>query len=377
MKKSPLIIGIILLVVGILLGYVRLLNIFAGRTGIPILNQFTNLHSSMLIIGFITIVIIYERVAGLQIMSSQEGLTRAKQALYSTIIGYILYILGSVLRNSSLLYISSGILFIGGLLFITYLTIIGKNIDRNSYYLSLTSLIAYLSIIYFLTTKIKNYTAYSLLLLSYPLIFILAERIELSKFIPHPRKDILNITPILSIMVIITLIPLNTIAYTKAVSISALFILITTLLMYYFENINIKRLLKTNKPLMKYQAIHLATAYITSIFGATAYIIFTTIYTQLPILDIAIHLIALGFIGNMLLGHGPAVLTTIEGKTIDEARVNIYPYILLNTSIFIRAIADIAKLINNPIYKQLYELSGLLIIILIPVFIIMVRRASK
>ncbi len=375
--KPPMIIAILLMILGVILGFTRQLTLFTTRKIPTLINQYSDLHSSLIIIGFITILIMYERIAGLQLMTSQEGTGILKNSLVLTIAGYILYLLTESYKTIYGVYISGGILLIAGLLFIRYLTLMTAHVDKNSYHLSLISIIAYLGVIYFLVTGSKNYTSYSLLLLAYPLLFILAERIELSKFIPHKNKEILRTAPVLGGLSTVILIILNGVAYMQGTAIPAALILTTLATMYMFESINIKRLLKLGKWLMKYQAIHLTTAYLTAIAGMATYILFTLVLPELPILDIAIHLVALGFIGNMLLGHGPAVLTTIEGKNLDEERINMYPYMLLNGSLVLRVAADISKIAGISIFTQLYEISGLLIILSIPVFLVMVRKAAK
>ncbi len=372
-----MLLAIILMLAGLILGFLRLLTIFTPRPIPPVFKQYLGLHSSLMIIGFITILIMYERLSGMELMPTGEAKYVVKNALLLTVAGYILYLLLMIMRVAGATWVAIGILFIGGIFFIRYLDLIRERINRNSYNMFLIAVIAYLAYIYFIAAGSRNYTAYSLLILSYPLLFIMAERIELSKFIPHTRKELLNMNPILGALSVVVLIIINLIAYSQATVAPAILLLILVANMYRYEHINIKRLLGMGRWLMKYQAIHLTTAYASAILGLAVYILFTTILNRLPILDTAIHLIALGFIGNMLLGHGPAVLSTIQGKSLDEEGLKLYAYILLNGSLILRVIANIVRTLEVWIPTQLYELSGILVILAVPAFLMMVRKAAK
>lgn len=376
-SKAPITLAIILMILGVITGLVKQLKLFTGRPSIPFINQFSGLHSSLIIIGFITILIIYERLIGVGLMSSHKGAYALKNALILTIIGYLIYIYSWSTHFDEASWVAAGILFLGGIAFMRYIDILSNRMNKNSYYLSLVSMAAYLGYIYYMVSGTKNYTAYSLLILSYPTLFIAAERIEITKFVPHIGRKIINFTPLLGGISIAILLIWNNIAFSQGTAAASILIFLMTVMIFRLEYTNIKRLLKIGRWLMKYQAIHLITAYTSLLLGLATYVVFTHIVTRLPVLDTAIHLIALGFIGNMLFAHGPAILTTIKGKSLDEEKIKLYPYIMLNGSLLTRIMANTAKIFNNGLATQLYEVSGLLILLSIPVFILMVWKAAK
>lgn len=376
-----MIVGLSSLVIGVIAGALRLLNSMA-RLNIPVeVVRILILHSEFIIVGFITTLILNERYMGIATSGVRIGSRVLGVGLISSITGYILSILNKILIGIPMLrHVGVILLALGGLALASSIILVARHLNINTVILSIAGVASYLtSIIYMIYGLTTDYIIYSYMIILYPVLFILGERIQLARITLVRRINIGEIY-LLGIFIILTLYASILMFSLTLLTISIIFLLALAAFLYLYETPAF-RLLGRGIYAMKYQARHIKTAYHYLILGLISYIATINIYRNIYFLDISIHMIALGFIGLMLIAHGPFVMATMRGRRLNVDRINIRPYIILNLAIITRVIPNIIRSITIasgdpiPILDIFYWASSILIIIVIPVFFKMVLRA--
>ena len=369
--------GVALLLIGLLSGYVRLINMYPyGHgifTGISTWLEgigFTRLlpiHPHLIVLGFIGTLIYVERI-----YAAPEA--RIRSILYIGLIFHVTGVLTMAIYGFTgyigVAYTSLLVFHIPLATYIIYIYSLRRYIDRVSGALQVASQIPYISMVY--TSMWTGYTdrvAYSLTILSYPILMILGERLALSRVGPRPIVRRAGVIYILTILYLATLtFSLYTspdiylrIVYTATLAVLVIYTIYSDPGLRAVSG-DIHRFLRTH--LIGGYAMLLAGIIVAPLSGLP---------TGANLYDLYIHLIGLGFIGSMLLGHGPIVLSGIRGV---KPRYSYVPYAVLLASIGLRALLDILYWMDISILNILAGLSGLSTIIVVPIFLISISRGS-
>lgn len=378
-KIITIVVAISFMFLGILIGIFRLFTINNLYPKATIFELMYNLHGYIMIYGFISTLIMLERYFG----ASSAILKRFKLInlmLPSFILGFVIYLSGWLTYLKTILQIGAGMMILGVGIFIILMwqmSSMGKSkVPLGFMLLGCLALVS--SIIIPSYTMLYNWLGVTLLMLSFPMLFIFGERVELIT-LGFTRIDIrlFRHALMISSFSLLSLIFGTVIYYIKfLVIISAIGYFITALFIYIAEGPSIKYMLIKGLKLQRYISLHLGLAYLWVLAGIIIFIISFINPANPYLYDAYLHSIGVGFIGTMILGHGPIILPTLFNKIIDAKRLTIAPLLILTLANFIRILGDmLIQTISSVNYLIGY--SGLLVLISILTFILMIRRIIK
>src|SRR5579875_105817 len=369
-----LILSMSMFLLGIVDGVFRLMN--TSGINVNFLSQIYLLHPVILVFGFFASIIVTERVAGMKLLNTSshfKSLVNIPVPLYW--IGSLLIILNSLFNYGLIYQLSIFLFFIASLSFILFLYYLRKishmklPIDYmilSAFPLTIEAILLYYSL------PVANIPRI-LLILSFPIIFILGERVELTSFTTALKYDKLYKYIFYFLIISIALLTISAIFQLKyldgnlnllIIFISLLILTISFLIFYYIESSLFRQLRKTNLILNLYTSKHTMQSYFWGIVGLFLMIIYVGSKYSFDLYDASIHALAIGYIGYMFLGHGPVIFPTIANRKLDASKLRLYPSIILNIAVLIRVICDIIRnFIYNPILGYLISFSGFLVLL--------------
>jgi hypothetical protein len=157
-----------------------------------------------------------------------------------------------------------------------------------------------------------------------------------------------------------------------------------------FDNSNeIKSLLQGEKKARyNFTAIHIKLSFLFLYIGIIMAFLFNLFHGTFAFYDLAIHIVAVGFIGTTITLYLPLMLPPVIGRTIDFTNLNKVPLFLITSSLIIRAIGDFALIQPSPYFAsfRLYQpiilshffgLSSWFIVAAMLIFVITIHRSLK
>ena len=157
-----------------------------------------------------------------------------------------------------------------------------------------------------------------------------------------------------------------------------------------FDNSNeIKSLLQGEKKARyNFTAIHIKLSFLFLYIGIIMAFLFNLFHGTFAFYDLAIHIVAVGFIGTTITLYLPLMLPPVIGRTIDFTNLNKVPLFLITSSLIIRAIGDFALIQPSPYFDsfRLYQpiilshffgLSSWFIVAAMLIFVITIHRSLK
>ena len=161
-----------------------------------------------------------------------------------------------------------------------------------------------------------------------------------------------------------------------------------------FDNSDeIRRLIQGEKKARyNFTAIHIKLSFLFLYIGITMALLFNLFHETFAFYDLAIHIIAVGFIGTTITLYLPLMLPPVIGRTIDFTNFNKIPLILIILSLSIRAIGDFvftqsspylaptSSHLHQPIIillqqQHFFGLSSWFIVAAMFIFVIMIHRS--
>jgi hypothetical protein len=159
-----------------------------------------------------------------------------------------------------------------------------------------------------------------------------------------------------------------------------------------FDNREILRLINGEKKARYcFIVIHVKISFLFLFIGIIMAFVSSLVHQYFVFYDLAIHSIAIGFIGLTIALYLPLMLPPIVGKVIHFTSLKKIPLLLISISLGIRTVADFT--IEQPFYSYsfleyahgsslhiltyLFGLSGWLVIAAILVFVIMIHKSMK
>jgi hypothetical protein len=161
-----------------------------------------------------------------------------------------------------------------------------------------------------------------------------------------------------------------------------------------FDNSDeIRRLIQGEKKARyNFTAIHIKLSFLFLYIGITMALLFNSFHETFAFYDLAIHIIAVGFIGTTITLYLPLMLPPVIGRTIDFTNFNKIPLILIILSLSIRAIGDFVFTQSSPylaptsshlyqpiitilLQQHFFGLSSWFIVAAMFIFVIMIHRS--
>lgn len=369
-------VAIIFLFLSLLVGIFRLMADNGLNTGI--LQNIYALHPVLMVFGFLACIVMAERVAGISVVPDlkQSRLPLATVPLIA--LGVVSELAGYSIGPRLLDYLGGALLLSGCFAFIFVLVKLSEKTGiKLPFHFMIASAVS-LSIAAILSafSLPAGNSPFIMLLLSFPLIFILGERVELTRFTSSPTSTKRFMISFILASASVALFALSSILYSlfnlqmMVLSVGSLLLLATLIIVLLAENQNFKLLSRSREPLQRYVLTHTRVAYAWGIFG----LILAQIYFLSPGLDLYdpfIHSLAIGFIGTMLLAHGPIILSSVIGRKLDTTKISLLPLEILTAGNLIRIVGDLILVNYDSVIVSVFVgVSGWLILIAVLAFLV-------
>jgi hypothetical protein len=161
----------------------------------------------------------------------------------------------------------------------------------------------------------------------------------------------------------------------------------------FYNSDEIRRLIQGEKKARyNFTTIHIKLSFLFLYIGITMALLFNLFNETFAFYDLAIHIIAVGFIGTTITLYLPLMLPPVIGRTIDFTNFNKIPLILIILSLSIRAIGEFAftqssspylAVISSHLYQPIiillqqhfFGLSSWFIVAAMFIFVIMIHRS--
>lgn len=378
MEKSKIfiVVAIIFLIIALLDGIFRLMTISGISTGI--LENIYGLHPILMVFGFLACIVMAERVAGIAVIpnlkKSSVPIAMVPLIAFGVVSETIGYTVGPVWSR----YLGGALLFAGCLAFIFVLfRLANKTGVKLPFYFMIVSAVslAGAAILSAFSLPAGN-SGFIMLLLSFPLVFILGERVELTRFTSTAtvtrrfRLAFALVTSAIALFVLSSFLDSFFEAQITALSVGSTLLFVTLITVLLAESQNFKLLSKSKEPLQRYVFSHTRVAYAWGIFGVALGGIYFADSMQIDLYDPFIHSIAVGFVGTMLLAHGPVILPSVTGRKLDQTKLTLLPLVILTAGNLIRIVGDLSSLAYySQVIAIIVGLSGWLILIAVIVFL--------
>lgn len=212
------------------------------------------------------------------------------------------------------------------------------------------------------------------LALLFPVIYVLAERMELG-FVRGMSTEAIRIQAILAwAIVILSFISVegrNSIA--TFLSLYASVLLLITVILYSMVYDPAFHGRKRKGRFQSYMRAGVVTAYAWLFLGLSLFMV--QFWFPYDILDPAAHAIALGFIGTFIVAHSPIIFPLVLNKEARQDRVSFAPLILINVATFLRIVGDLYPQANS-VGAVIAYASGYVILVTIIAVVINLKRIT-
>ncbi len=347
-RNSGILFSMSFMLIGFVTGIFRLFKDNSGFD-LTVLAPLYHLHSLFMVFGFLGGLLMTERIVGSRGIPGAYGTSFSFPMLLASTIGLLLLTMGWPLHN---LFIAEagGILFaLSSLLFTIMLLRLGRIAhDYSSFGIMAAGTISLglSSLISGLRLPVDDYPLILQMLL-FPMIFVLGERVELSKFQYFPYKKLANRLVLIVLSVSVSLTFISSVFWTSNGQLSELLLssALACLLIASFITFAIERKRKqypARTSLQAYVDKGILIAYFWLFLGVLLFLLRVIGITGLY--DAAIHSIALGFIVTFIFAHGPVIFPTVLGRKVNIGRLSFLPIVTLTLSNCMRVFGDMFKL---------------------------------
>ncbi len=373
-------ISILFMMLALLSGIFRLMS--ENGVGPLLLAPLYELHPLLMVFGFIAGIIMTERIAGIELLPASKESTLSVSMIPFAFAGIAIEAVGYGIDSVLLRYAGSILLVTGSVLF---LLLVGSFYRKGRENLSVTfMMVSTASLIISSVLSAVELPAgnvgFIMLLLLFPITFILGERVELTSLASGRRPERLRPT-VAAVLVCVLLFALGS-TYSFAglpfVDFLAFLLLAATFGVFLREEVaSSPQTSQTVARLQRYVRLHVSAAYFWGLTG----LVLGAVYVISPtfeLYDAFIHSLALGFIGLMFLAHGPIILPVVLGRSFEQERLSNIPLALLTSGILLRITGDAALLISqSEIFRLALALSGWIILAAVAAFFAEIVRGTR
>lgn len=375
-------ISMLFMMLALLVGIFRLMS--QNMFGPLILAPLYGLHPLLMVFGFITGIIMTERIAGVELLPSSKDSRLSVSMIPFLFAGVVTESFGYGFDSVPIRYVGASLLVIGDMLFLLLLWSFYRTSREKlavSFMVVSAAVLLASSALSGLELPAGN-VGFVMLLLLFPIIFILGERVELTSLASGRRPE--RLRPMLAVVSVIGLllgagatIPSDVIWFN--LDFISFLLLAATFIVFLGEERG--SIVRTGKniaaPLQRYVRLHVSAAYVWGLVGS----IFGAIYAFSPafqLYDVFIHSLAIGFIGLMFLAHGPVILPVVIRRSFRQEALSNAPLVLLTLAISLRILGNIALLAFQSLLLNLVvSLSGWIVLIAVVAFFVEIVQGTR
>lgn len=344
------------------------MGIFVGLYG---------LHSIIMVFGFLPVIIMTERVAGIQTIPEAHKLKAQVTMVPSIILGVVAETMGYLWNFPILRFLGAMMLAVGCVIFIVTLKFLRTKSEAKPPFdfmiLSVGSLL--LAVIVSAFRLPVDDMGSIMLLISFPILFILGERIELTRIVSgtkrngHFRRASVVAATSIGLFAVGSGEGFGQLAILSFLT-GSILLLSVSVSVFVAESQTLRLLLRSPRPLQRYVSGHVLVAYAWAVIGLILAVAYSLSGFELDLYDPFIHSLTVGFIGMMMLAHGPVILPGLLKRNFDERKLTVLPLVVLTVSLVVRVAGGILLLVTySPIMRLIVSFSGWLLLAAVLIFL--------
>lgn len=380
-SKPPIIvyIGLIGSVTSLFFGLLIGISALAGNNGYAnntSLSSDIMFHPDIMIFGVLGGLLITEKLASMEGFRIFNRFRISRVTILSLYTGVVLTSLGIIYDNYYFRYFGLGLVVTAALLFFHYVTS-PKSHGQTGIRWVFGAAVAAIVLTALTNSEVNIPLSVQLTYLGllFPIIYILAERIELG-FVRGMKKGIVLLESVLAWLAVISGFISSTFQY-HPISYLAMYSSIFFLSLMILISVRYDPAFHRTKKRGRFE-IFMKTGIVVAYFWLILGIILFTLQAEgIPgLLDPATHAIALGFVGTFIVTHSPIIFPLVLRKNAVEERVTLLPLLVITVANAMRVFGDLTSRIYSS-WNSISYLSVYVLIIAIFAFVYNLVRVTK
>lgn len=377
-KRPPFIvyIGIFLSALSLAVGFLIGISALAINNGYNISTSIASgilFHPDLMVFGAVGGLLITEKLELMEKFPLVKGIPISRPTVFFLFSGIFIASLGILFNSSPARFAGLVLIFAGSLLFLFYMS---SRRNPGDIWIKRVFAAAIASMSLTAIGNINALIVYNVeltyLALLFPIIYVLAERMELG-FVRGMRQGIIKVQVLIAWLAVILAFAAAEMHVTPY-SQEAMFASISLVLALTLISVRYDPAFRKLRMRGRFQAFMRAGILISFFWLVLGLILFVLqLILGQGFLDPAAHSIALGFIGTFIFAHSPVIFPLTLKKNARQERVTFLPLLVLTVANAMRVFGDLAIPLTSVGFMMSY-FSGYVLIIAIVAFVYNLRR---
>ena len=376
--RPPLIvyIGIFCSALSLALGFLIGISALAINNGYNINTSIASgilFHPDLMVFGAVGGLLITEKLELMEKFKLVKGISISRPTVLFLFSGVFIASLGILFDSTPARYAGLILVFAGSLFFLFYMSS-SRNPGDVWIKRVFAAAIASMSLTAFgnLNALITYNVELTYLALLFPIIYVLAERMELG-FVRGMKQDIMKVQVFIAWLAVIlafAAVELHRTPYNQgAMFVSILLVLTLTMISVKYDPAF--RRLRIHGRFQSFMRTGILLSFFWLVLGLILFVL--QLILGHGFLDPATHSIALGFIGTFIFSHSPVIFPLTLKKKARQERVTFLPLVVLTVSNLMRVFGDLAAPVTSAGFVASY-FSGYVLLIALVAFLYNLRR---
>jgi nitrite reductase (NO-forming) len=363
--------AVLFLLLFLVVGLFRMFAVQGLMSSPPLVSMFAY-HGQMLVVETLAILLVTERYIG----ALPFNLNRSIHSMPVLVaLGAVLKLAGGLGSQRALDIAGTVLLALGFILYLYVLYAVGRRSAQPlpMRFMMVGGVVMLVGLILSEWQSVVGNLPFILFLLGFPMLTILGERVELSRFL-SPRAQgwmkrgfwAATLAFLLLLFQMVWGFPLF----------QLLWALLLTLTVMPLVRGELKLVRMAGGGLHLYLGRHLILAYAWLLLGLLLVTANSLVQDSRALLDASIHALAVGFIGTMILAHTPVIAPVILNRTVAADKLSLLPVALLTVGNGMRVFGYLLKELGAPL-EIVVAGSGFLILAAVAAFAWMLVRSLR
>ncbi len=374
MKPQHLVlpVGVALLLLALLTGVFRLLS-NQGVMAQPPLTTVFPFHGEIMAFGFLAILLTTERYLGAAAFKLHPVIHLMP---FLVTLGAVLKVVGSLTSVGTVDTVGSIAVAVGAALYIYLLLEVSRQSAQPLpfRYMALGGVLLMGAAVISLRESPVQNMGFTLLLLGFPILTIIGERVELSRFLSPTayRRAAFGLWAAAAAYALLLIEGGDYLVAAWAVLMA-----LVALHLVRSELALVKAGEASSQRLHRYLGRHLVVAYLWFFVGLGLTIAWSGSERSVALYDAATHSLAVGFIGTMILAHAPVIVPALLPLRVDQQKISFLPLVLLTAANLMRVGGHALKGAGLSFGNDVVGFSGLVVLATFVAFLWSMARSLR
>ena len=364
-------VAVLMMLLALVAGVFRLLAL-QGMVAQPPLATVFPFHGEIMVFGFLAVLITTERYLG-SLAFKLNPIVHGMPFLVA--LGAVLKVVGELAGVDLMNTVGSILLAVGIAIYIYLLLAVSRQSAQPLpfRFMVLAALFLLMGNLFSLRGSPVGNINFTLFLLGFPILTILGERVELSRFLAPAvyRRGEWGLWAALMAFLLLLVQDGRLL-----VALWAVLMALATLPLMGSELALVRVGQTSPQKLHRYLGQHLLLAYSWFFLGLVLVIVWAAVRGGSALYDASVHSLAVGFVGTMILAHAPVIAPAILPRTIAQEKLNLLPLELLTVGNLLRVGGYVLKGAGLPL-GGVVGVSGLFILAALLAFAWVMTRSLR